>query len=174
MTEAQTTPQSAPLAGAVETSLLDQIVTEGRVGRNTEERERARTQVQAFLDAVLKGAVTVDRDTETALNAYIAQIDRLLSVQLDTILHRPDFQKLEATWRGLKYLLSQSETSDQLKIKIFNVSKKELLRDLRRAPEFDQSTLFKKVYEEEFGTFGGAPFATLIGDYSFGRSPEDL
>ncbi len=86
----------------------------------------------------------------------------------------PEFQKLEGTWRGLKYLMDQSETSDKLKIKVLNVTKKELLRDLQRAPEFDQSAMFKKVYEEEFGVFGGAPFSALIGDYEFGRGPEDI
>ena len=90
------------------------------------------------------------------------------------MLHHPAFQKLEATWRGIKYLLDQSETNDRLKIKVLNVTKKELLKDLQRAPEFDQSALFKKVYEEEFGMFGGAPFAALVGDYEFGRGPEDI
>ncbi|MGH7578687.1 MAG: type VI secretion system contractile sheath large subunit, partial [Gemmatimonadales bacterium] len=79
-----------------------------------------------------------------------------------------------STWRGLKYLLSQSETSTMLKIKVLNVSKKELLRDLQRAPEFDQSALFKKVYEEEYGVFGGAPFGALLGDYEFGRGGQDI
>jgi type VI secretion system protein ImpC len=89
-------------------------------------------------------------------------------------MHAPEFQKLEGSWRGLKYLLDQSETSEMLKIKVLNVSKKELLRDLQRAPEFDQSALFKKVYEEEFGVFGGAPFGALIGDYEFGKSGQDI
>src|SRR5436305_7724028 len=89
-------------------------------------------------------------------------------------MHHAQFQKLEGTWRGLKYLVDHSECTDQLKIKVLNVSKKDLLRDLQRAPEFDQSALFKKVYEEEFGIFGGAPFASLIGDYEFGKGPEDI
>src|SRR5208283_266897 len=88
--------------------------------------------------------------------------------------HHPQFQRLEATWRGLRYLLDQSETSTSLKIRILNVSKKELLRDLQRAAEFDQSAAFKKVYEEEFGIFGGEPFGALIGDYEFSKNPEDL
>ena len=104
----------------------------------------------------------------------IAQIDRLLSLQLNEILHHPAFQKLEGTWRGIRYLMDQSETNSMLKIKVLNASKRELLRDLQRASEFDQSALFKKVYEEEFGVFGGAPFAALIGDYEFGRGPEDI
>jgi type VI secretion system protein ImpC len=89
-------------------------------------------------------------------------------------MHDPSFQKLEGTWRGIKYLMDQSETGVMLKIKVFNTSKRELLKDLQRAPEFDQSSLFKKVYEEEFGVFGGAPFAALIGDYEFGRGAEDM
>ena len=102
--------------------------------------------------------MTVSKDAEAMINARIAQIDHLVSIQLNEVLHHASFQKLEGTWRGLKYLMDQSETSDKLKIKVLNCTKKELLRDLQRAPEFDQSALFKKVYEEEFGVFGGAPF----------------
>src|SRR5436189_6377729 len=89
-------------------------------------------------------------------------------------MHHEAYQKLEGSWRGLKYMMDQSETSDMLKIKVLNCSKKELLRDLQRAPEFDQSALFKKVYEEEYGIFGGAPFGALVGDYEFGKHPEDI
>src|SRR5690606_33153783 len=120
------------------------------------------------------GQITIAPDTEAMINARIAQIDHLLSIQLNEIMHHPDFQRLEASWRGLKYLLSQTETSTNLRIKVLNVSKKELLRDLQRAPEFDQSAVFKKVYEEEFGVFGGSPFGALIGDYEFGKSGQDI
>ena len=118
--------------------------------------------------------MTVSKDAEAMITARIAQIDHLVSLQLNEVLHNASFQKLEGSWRGLKYLLDQSETSDKLKIRVLNATKKELLRDLQRAPEFDQSALFKKVYEEEFGVFGGAPFAALVGDYEFGRGPEDI
>src|ERR1700686_1971565 len=158
----------------LERSLLDQIVEEGRLAKDEGAKERGKGLVKEFISQVLEGSMTVTRDAETMINARIAQIDHLLSIQLNEILHHPQFQKLEGSWRGLKYLLDQSETSDQLKIKIINVSKRELLRDLQRAPEFDQSALFKKVYEEEFGIFGGAPFASLIGDYEFGKGPEDM
>src|SRR5262249_38983348 len=137
-------------------------------------RERGKDLVKQFVAQVLEGAMTVSRDTEAMINARIAQIDHLLSIQLNEILHHPQFQRLEASWRGVKYLLDQSETSTMLKIKLLNVSKKELLRDLQRAAEFDQSALFRKVYEEEFGIFGGEPFGAMIGDYEFGRGPEDL
>lgn len=156
------------------TGLLDQIVSEGRFTRDAAARERGKDLIKEYVKQILQGAMTVSRDAESTINARIAQIDKLISAQLNEILHHPQFQKLEATWRGLKYLLDQSETNDMLKIKIFNATKKELLRDLQLASEFDQSALFKKVYEEEFGVFGGAPFASMIGDYEFGRGPEDM
>ena len=155
-------------------SLLDQIVDEGRIAKEPAAKERGKELIKEFVNQVLDGSMTVSRDVESMINARIAQIDHLLSIQLNEILHHPSFQKLEGSWRGLKYLLDQSETSDSLKIKVFNCNKKELLKDLQRAPEFDQSTLFKKVYEEEFGTFGGAPFGSLMGDYEFGRSSDDI
>jgi len=108
------------------------------------------------------------------INARIAQIDRLISAQLSEVMHHPSFQKLEGMWRGVKYLMDQSETGVMLKIRVLNCSKKELLSDLKKAPEFDQSALFKKVYEDEYGVFGGAPFAALVGDYDFGKHPDDI
>jgi type VI secretion system protein ImpC len=158
----------------LEKGLLDQIVEEGRMGKDEGAKERGKDLVKEFVNQVLEGSMTVTKDAETMINQRIAQIDHLLSIQVNEILHHPSFQKLEASWRGLKYLLDQSETNDKLKIKVLNVSKRELLKDLQRAPEFDQSALFKKVYEEEFGVFGGAPFAAMIGDYEFGKGPEDI
>src|SRR5688572_6211896 len=157
-----------------ELGLLDQIVEEGRLARDPASRERGKDLVKEFVNQVLQGSMTVSRDAEAMINARIAQIDHLISLQLNEVLHHPDFQKLEGTWRGLKYMLDQSETGEKLKIKILNVGKKELLKDLQRAAEFDQSALFKMVYEEEFGVFGGAPFGALIGDYTVGKGPEDI
>ncbi len=175
MSDAQKAAAGQPAAAEQqEVSLLDQIVEEGRLARDEAAKQRGRDLVREFVAQVLEGEMAVSKDAEAMINARIAQIDHLISIQLNEILHHPQFQKLEATWRGLKYLLDQSETSSQLKIKVLNVSKRELLRDLQRAPEFDQSALFKKVYEEEFGVFGGAPFGALIGDYEFGRGPEDI
>ena len=166
--------QSAPAEQKVELNLLDQIVEEGRFGREAAAAERGKDLVKEFVVQVLQGEMTVSRDAEAMINARIAQIDHLLSIQLNEILHHPQFQKLEGTWRGLKYLLDNSSCSSMLKIRVLNASKKELLRDLQRAPEFDQSALFKKIYEEEYGIFGGEPIAALIGDYEFGRGPEDM
>jgi type VI secretion system protein ImpC len=161
-------------AEAAEASLLDQIVDKGRFGGEAPARDRGRGLIRRFVEEVLEGTITIKPDTEAMLNARIAEIDRLISLQLNEIMHHPEMQRLEATWRGLKYLLSQSETGTMLKIKVLNVKKKELLKDLQKAPEFDQSALFKKVYEEEYGVFGGAPFGALLGDYEFGRSGQDI
>ena len=158
---------------AAESSLLDQIVEQGRFG-DPAARERGKNLVKEFVAQVLEGSMTLGRDADQMISARVAQIDHLVSLQLNEILHNAQFQKLEASWRGLKYLLDQSETGTQLKIRILNASKKDLLRDLQRAPEFDQSAMFKKVYEEEYGIFGGEPFGALVGDYEFSKHPEDL
>ena len=173
MAETQASGQAQPTYSP-DVSLLDQIVDQGKVGKDAQGRERGKDLVKQFVAQVLEGSITVARDTEAMINARIAQIDHLLSLQLNEILHHPDFQRLESSWRGLKYLLSQSETGTMLKIKVLNASKKELLKDLQRAPEFDQSALFKKVYEEEYGVFGGTPFGALVGDYYFDKSGQDM
>jgi type VI secretion system protein ImpC len=176
MSEPLKAAAAAPQASeeTVERSLLDQIVEEGRLARDPAAKERGKNLVREFVRQVLEGAMTISKDAEMMINARIAQIDHLVSLQLNEVLHHPSFQKLEASWRGLKYMMDQSETSDKLKIRVLNVTKRELLRDLQRAPEFDQSALFKKIYEEEYGVFGGAPFSAMIGDYEFGRGPEDI
>jgi type VI secretion system protein ImpC len=175
MAEAVATTQAQGTAlEAQEASLLDQIVEQGRFGVEAASRERGKDLVKEFVSQVLDGSMTIAKDAEMMINARIAQIDHLLSLQLNEILHNPQFQKLEGSWRGLKYLMDNSETGVGLKIRVLNVSKKELLRDIEKAPEFDQSNLFKKVYEEEYGVFGGAPFGALIGDYEFGKHPEDM
>ncbi|MBK5291564.1 MAG: type VI secretion system contractile sheath large subunit, partial [Acidobacteriia bacterium] len=150
------------------------IVEEGRFSAEPAARERGKNLVKEFVAQVLDGSMTVAKDAEMMINARIAQIDHLLSIQLSEILHHEEFQKLEGSWRGVHHLVFQSETGTMLKIRMMNCSKKEMLRDLQRAPEFDQSALFKKVYEEEYGVFGGAPFGALIGDYEFGKHPEDI
>lgn len=157
-----------------EVNLLDKILTEGKMARDDFQKERAKDMIAEFVNQVMAGELTMSKNMDLAINSRIAEIDRLLSSQLNEIMHHEDFQKLEGSWRGLNQLVMNSETGTQLKIRVFNVNKKDLLKDLERALEFDQSTLFKKVYEEEYGTFGGAPYGALIGDYEFGNHPQDL
>ncbi len=174
MAKAATTNAAPATSAVAEAGLLDQIVDQGRFGKDAPARERGRDLVKEFIAQVLDGSMTVAKDAEIMINARIAQIDHLLSLQLNEILHHPSFQKLEGSWRGLRHLVDQTETSATMKIRVMNCTKKDLLKDLQRAPEFDQSAFFKKIYEEEYGVFGGAPFAALIGDYEFGKHPEDI
>lgn len=158
-----------------DTTLLDKIIVEGKLARDDSQKEFARDLVAEFVNSVLaEEGGTVGNDVVALINDKIAEIDDLLSAQLNEILHDPDLQKLEATWRGLSFLVFNTETSTSLKLRILNITKEELLKDLEKAVEFDQSALFKKVYEEEYGTFGGNPYSMLMGDYEFGRHPNDV
>jgi type VI secretion system protein ImpC len=157
-----------------EVSLLDQILTEGKMARDDYQREQAKDMIGEFVNQVMSGELTMSKNMDVAINARIAEIDRLLSAQLNEVMHHEEFQKLEGSWRGLHHLVKNSLTGTMLKIRVMSVTKKELLKDFERALEFDQSALFKKIYEEEYGTFGGAPYGALIGDYEFGNHPQDL
>jgi type VI secretion system protein ImpC len=157
-----------------EGSLLSKILSEGRLARDEVQAAQARDLISEFVKEVMQGEMVVSKDTEKMINARIAQIDKLLSAQLNEVMHHEDFQRLEGSWRGLHHLVHESETGTMLKIRVLNVSKKDLLKDLERAPEFDQSALFKKVYEEEYGTFGGSPIGAIVGDYEFSNHPQDI
>ncbi len=163
-----------PQEAQEEKSLLDQIIEKGRMVRDESQRDWAKDLIGEFVKQVMEGTLVVSKDTELMINARIAQIDRIVSTQLNEIMHNPEFQKLEASWRGLRFLVFESETSEHMKLRVMNCSKKDLLKDLEKAVEFDQSALFKKIYEEEFGTFGGASYGALIGDYEFSNHPQDM
>ncbi len=155
-------------------SLLDKIIAEGRMAHDDSQQGYARDMLAEFAVQVLDEGMAVDKDTVAMINDRIGQIDALISAQLNEILHHPDVQKLEASWRGLHMLVQNTETGSRLKLRLLNVTQKELQTDLEKAVEFDQSALFKKIYEEEYGTFGGYPYSLLIGDYTFGRHPQDV
>lgn len=157
-----------------ESALLDQIIEESRVAQSDQEKNRARDIISELVNQVLDGEVIVSENLAASLDARVAELDRLISEQLSEVMHAPEFQALESAWTGLHYLCKQTSTGQQLKIKLFNASKRELVKDFKSAIDFDQSALFKKVYEEEFGTFGGAPFGTLIGQFELSRQPEDM
>lgn len=160
----------AAAAEAQEVSLLDQVLS----ATKQTERSRAEELMKTLVDQALAGIVTFDKNVTKTINATIKAIDEKLSTQLSAVMHHPDFQKLEGTWRGLNYLVMNSETSAMLKIKVLNVPKKELFNDVDKAVEFDQSQIFKKLYENEFGTPGGEPYGALVGDYEFTNHPEDI
>jgi type VI secretion system protein ImpC len=171
--QAATTNPAQPEAGAT-TSLLDEIIEKSRVAKSDSEHARAKDLISELAHQVLDGTVVVSDNLAATLDARIAEIDRLLSAQLSEVMHASQFQRMESTWRGLQYLCKESNTGSGIKIKALNATKREIVREFKTAAEFDQSALFKKVYEEEFGTFGGAPFGALIGDFEITRQPEDM
>lgn len=172
--KAEQTESAAATAEVQESDLLSKLLSEGRLALDDYQKEQAKDMLGEFVSQVMSGELVMSKDMESAINARIAALDRLLSAQLNEIMHHEDFQKLEGSWRGLHYLIMSSETSSLLKIRVMNASKKDLLKDLEKAVEFDQSATFKKIYEEEFGTFGGAPFGCIIGDYEFANNPQDM
>lgn len=157
-----------------EAGLLDQILTEGKMARDEFQTARAKDMIGEFVGQVMSGELTMSKNMDATINARIAEIDRLVTAQMNEIMHHEDFQKLEGSWRGLHHLVKNSLTGPQLKIRVMSATKKDLLKDFERALEFDQSSMFKKLYEEEYGTFGGAPYGALIGDYEFGNHPQDM
>lgn len=161
-------------ADVIETGLLDQIIEESRVAQSEQEKVRAKDIISELANQVLVGEVVVSENLAASLDARVAELDSLISEQLSEIMHAPAFQELESAWTGLHYLCKQTSTGVQQKIKLMSASKRELVKDFKSAIDFDQSALFKKVYEEEFGTFGGAPFGSLIGQYELTRQPEDM
>jgi type VI secretion system protein ImpC len=142
--------------------------------------ERAKTEVESAVkilaEHVLEGVALVSDDAVTTINALVAEIDRRLTDQVNEIIHHEEFQQLEGSWRGLHYHVMNTETDEMLKIRVMNVGKNELAKMFKRFPgaSWDQSPLFKKIYEEEYGQLGGAPFGCLVGDYVFDHSAKDV
>ncbi|NKC34103.1 type VI secretion system contractile sheath large subunit [Falsiroseomonas selenitidurans] len=150
--------------------LLDQVIG----ATKQTERDRAQELIKALTEEALKGTVTFSRNLTQTFDRAIAAIDAKVSEQLNQVMHHPRFTKLEGSWRGLNYLVMNSETGTSLKIRMLQASKRDLSRDLQRAVEFDQSGLFKKIYENEFGTPGGEPYGALVGDYEWTAHPDDV
>ncbi|MBC6906065.1 type VI secretion system contractile sheath large subunit [Saccharophagus sp. K07] len=166
--ETELATQSA--AEATEVSFLEQAIA----ATKQTPRDEAQDLLKTLTAEALKGTVKWDRNLSVTINAAITAIDQAMSRQLAEIMHADKFKQLEGSWRGLHHLVSQSETGSDLKIRVLNISKKELARDLEKAVEFDQSQIFKKIYESEFGTAGGEPYGALIGDFEFSSHPEDV
>ena len=169
-TERQTAAEAQTVAATPGVSLLDQAIA----ATKQTEPDRVRELLQTLTAAALEGTVTYTRNLTDTINKAITELDEKLSTQLAAIMHHEEFLKLEGSWRGLNYLVKNSETGVDLKIRMLNVSKKALFKDLKKASEFDQSMLFKHIYESEFGMAGGEPYGLLVGDYEFSQHPEDV
>ena len=144
--------------------------------KSDEAKSAVEQAVQTLAAQALSQTKLIGSDVIKSIEAMIAELDKKLSEQVNLILHNQEFQKLEGSWRGLHYLVNNTETDEQLKIRFMNISKLELGKTLKRykGTNWDQSPLFKKIYEEEYGQFGGEPFGCLVGDYYFDQSPPDV
>jgi type VI secretion system protein ImpC len=168
-------PEKKKTATAEPATVVDRVIEGGKLIRDDSQRPYAMTLLREYATQVLDNKLTANKESVVAgIKQRVAEIDKIVSDQLNAIMHAEEFQKLEASWRGLHYLVMNTETGTMLKLRLLNTTKKELLSDLEKATEFDQSALFKKVYEEEYGTFGGNPFSVLVGDFEFGRLPQDV
>lgn len=158
---------------AVSSDYLDAIIDNTNAIRKETDRPKVKSQLDSFLAEVATGAVVISHDLVGSIEQRIAAIDELLSKQVSQIMHTPEFQKLESSWRGLHKLV-QSSVTENTHVRLFNCNKKELLKDFKSAADFDQSVLFKAVYESEYGTFGGMPYSAFVGDFEFDNTAEDI
>jgi type VI secretion system protein ImpC len=160
----------------IESSEFSSLLNREFKPKTEQAREAVEQAVQTLARQALESATTISNDAYQTVESIIAELDRKMSEQLNLILHHNELQQLEGAWRGLHYLVNNTEVSEHLKIRVMNISKKDLHRTMRRykGVGWDQSPIFKKVYEEEYGQFGGEPFGALVGDYHFDHSAQDV
>jgi type VI secretion system protein ImpC len=174
MSATQTAPEAA--TGTTSLSDFDALMTREFKPKSDTARDSVAIAVRTLAEQALANTALVSDDALSSIGEMIKAIDATLTTQVNLILHHEDFQQLENAWRGLRYLVNNTETDETLKIKVFNISKKELGRTLKkfRGTAWDQSPIFKRVYEEEYGQLGGEPFGLLVGDYYFDHGPQDV
>ncbi len=175
-TELQSGLPSAAATETVEVNDFASLLNREFKPKSDRAREAVQGAIQTLAEQALASTGLISNDALRSIEAMISAIDAKLTEQVNAIMHHEDFQALEGAWRGLSYLVNNTETDETLKIKVFNVSKKDLAKSLKkfRGTAWDQSPMFKKVYEEEFGQFGGEPFGLLVGDYYFDHGPADV
>lgn len=165
-TQVQEQTQSQPLVG--------EILEFTRLAEQDEGYELARQGVEAMLSELLTKSEPVERVDKSLVDQMIEELDQRLGQQLDAILHNEEFQKLEAAWRGLAFLVNRTDFNENIRVELLNVDKDELLEDFEDAPELNQTAMFQKVYTEEYGQFGGEPYGVLVGGYEFGPGAQDI
>jgi type VI secretion system protein ImpC len=168
--------QAQPAAATAEVTEFESLLNKEFKPKTTEAKSAVKLAVQTLAEQALAASTLVSDNAIKTIEAMIAEIDRKLSEQINLILHHDDFKALEGSWRGLQYLVNNTETGENLKIRVMNISKKEVAKTLKKfkGTAWDQSPLFKKLYEEEFGMPGGQPYGCLMGDYYFDHSAPDV
>jgi type VI secretion system protein ImpC len=172
----ETQAQGAAAAAPAEISEFESLLNKEFKARDTEKRSAVQAAVRTLAEQALASTQLISTDVLKSISAIIAEIDKKLSEQVNRILHHEDFKALEGTWRGLHYLVNNTETDEMLKIRVLNVSKTDLKKTLKKfeGTAWDQSPIFKKLYGDEFDSPGGSPYGCVIGDYFFDHSPEDV
>ncbi len=172
----ETVEQRAPAAAPEQLNEFESLLNKEFRARDTQKQTAVQTAVRTLAETALASTQLISSDAPRTISAMIAELDKKLSEQINLIMHHEDFKALEGTWRGLHYLVNNTETDEMLKIRVLNISKNDLKKTLKKfeGTAWDQSPIFRKLYEEEFGTAGGAPYGCLIGDYFFDHSPEDV
>ena len=170
MTTVTTSTKSTDTAFEYSDSILDQAIA----ATKQSQPDQVKGLLTALTNKALNGTIRWDRNIIKTLTNAISEIDEAISKQLIKIMHHADFKKIEGSWRGIDHLIKNTSTSTELKIKLIDISKKDLKKDFEKSGEFDQSTLFKKIYEYEFGMPGGEPYGVLLGDYEFSNHPADI
>jgi type VI secretion system protein ImpC len=176
MSQVDPASQASQTATTAEFSDFSALLQREFKPQSNQAKDAIEAAVKTLAQQALEKANVVGDDAIASITAMIAALDKKLTEQVNQIIHHADFQQLESAWRGLHYLVNNTETDEQLKIKVFNVSKKELGKTLKKfkGTAWDQSPIFKKVYEEEYGQFGGEPYGCLVADYHFDHSPPDV
>ena len=164
------------LDASMEFSDFEKLLNEEFKPKSEEANQAVQGAVKTLLSQAMENANLVKGDVLNTIEGIIAELDKKLSDQVNQIIHHEDFQNLESAWRGLSYLVNNTASSESLKIKVLNVSKKDLAKTLKKykGTAWDQSPVFKKIYEDEYGTAGGEPFGALIGDYYFNQTAPDI
>src|SRR6476469_4947086 len=176
MADQKTQQEPTTAIGAVEASDFDTLLKKEFKPKTDEAKEAVERAGRTLAEQALSQTKLISSDVVKSIEAIIAQLDKKLTEQINLIMHHDDFQKLEGGWRGLHYMVNNTETDEQLKIRFMNISKQELGKTLKKykGTAWDQSPIFKKVYEAEYGQFGGEPFGCMVGDYHFDHTPADV
>ncbi|HEX5745909.1 MAG TPA: type VI secretion system contractile sheath large subunit [Archangium sp.] len=168
------TQNAAGAAAAVSPSLLDEILSEAKIKPKDEGYDIARKGVEAFIAEMLAPNRSEERIDKALVDAMIAEIDKRLTSQVNEIMHHEEVQKLESSWRSLKFLVDRVDFRENIRVEMLNVSKEDLLKDFEDSPEVVKSGLYRLVYSNEYGVFGGKPYGLLLGNYDFGPGPQDI
>lgn len=174
MSNKETQMQAQPLSMVDERSLLEQLLETSRVKPGDESYPVAKQGLKAFVAELLEPVRKDEKVSVNLIDSMIAQIDNKLCQQVDAVMHHESFQKIESAWRSLKFLVDRTDTRENNRLEILNVSKQKLLEDFEDASDITNSGLYKIVYTAEFGQFGGQPFGSIIGNYEFGPGPQDI